>query len=484
MPRIMIEVDAEYQPLADAFGQLLQNVRTHREAAAGGAAVDYTQAEQEFAACACALERAAHQVVLQALDVDAPHIEVEGTLYRRVLRSFGNYYSMAGPVEVERSLYRKAGERQGATVDAISLRIGAVADGWLPTTAGTMAWECQRAPSREAEAAAERWRRLPYSRSAFEHMMHEVGTHDQKGRAVIERELVESLPIPAAAHSISVSLDRVSIPMEQPRPRPKDLPLDKPPKRPIKRVFKMAWAATVTLHDEKGQALHTLRYGRMPQADVDELVTALADDVMTMLKACPTLLVVLLCDGAKDLWTRLAAEFNPNSLGRPVYRLVDLWHLLEKLSAAAKLIYGDEQAPAVRTAWRLSLLNEENAIASILQTLVQSGKESIRTGDSRPVHEAITYLRNHKKDMNYAKARALGLPVGSGNVEATCKSLFEVRLKRPGCRFKEETGSHLVDLRALDLSDRFAPAVSRALAPLRKSVSAVADLHPNLSCAA
>jgi len=118
--------------------------------------VDYTQAEQEFARRACALERAAHQVVLQALDLDAPHIKVDGTLYRRVLRSVGNYYSMAGPVEVKRSLYR---------------------------TGETMAWECQRAPSREAETAADRWLRLPYSRSAFEHMMHEVGTHYQTSRA-------------------------------------------------------------------------------------------------------------------------------------------------------------------------------------------------------------------------------------------------------------------------------------------------------------
>lgn len=107
-----------------------------------------------------------------------------------------------------------------------------------------------------------------------------------------------------------------------------------------------------------------------------------------------------------------------------------------------------------------------------------SGKESVRVGDSHPVHESTTYLRNHKKDMNYAKARALGLPVGSGNVEATCKSLFEVRLKRPGCRFKEQTGSHLVDLRALGLSDRFAPAVARALVSLRTSVSPVAAPPP------
>ena len=47
-------------------------------------------------------------------------------------------------------------------MDAVSLQAGVVVgDGWLPVTAAAMAIECQQAPSREAEAASERWQQLP-----------------------------------------------------------------------------------------------------------------------------------------------------------------------------------------------------------------------------------------------------------------------------------------------------------------------------------
>ena len=72
----------------------------------------------------------------------------------------------------------------------------------------------------------------------------------------------------------------------------------------------------------------------------------------------------------------------------------------------------------------------------------------------------------------------------NARVEAGCKSLYQVRFKRPGCRWKEETGAHLVELRALALSNRFDQALTYALAPLRHQVTPTLAPSAALSCAA
>jgi hypothetical protein len=92
------------------------------------------------------------------------------------------------------------------------------------------------------------------------------------------------------------------------------------------------------------------------------------------------------------------------------------------------------------------------------------------SADKQPVTDAIRYLSNRGDLVRYAEAAAAGLPVGSGNVEATCKSLVGGRMKRPGARWKEKTGAEVLELRALLLSDRWTVGMALALRPLRKSV--------------
>jgi hypothetical protein len=468
--QMVIEISEELKGVGEAVQSMIRQVDATWRSTRGSRAVEYATIEQQLAAGAAAIERASHQAVLQGLDIDQPHVVIEGQRYSRVGRYEAEYYTLAGPVRVTRTLYREQGQRNAKTVNAVSLRCGAVGEGWLPGTAQAMAHQLQQGTSREAETTARRLGRLPYARSSFESVGQEVGRQYTVLRTDLEAVLMEEYIVPAEATSVSVALDRVSVPMEEAEVSPESRRQPRARKRKVWRQFRMAYCATLTLHDHKGEALQTLRYGRMPQGDVEELCQTLAQDVCTLLRKQPVLGVILLADGAPELWNLLTGSLNAETLGVPVRQLVDLWHLLEKLGSAARLLYGETQGSVVLHSWRLRLLNRTGSVAEILQELYTSGKREVAVGTSRPVHEAITYLENHQARMNYAAARRHGLPVGSGNVEATCKSLVAVRMKRPGARWKEETGEHLLNLRALALSDRWESAMTLTFRPLRKAL--------------
>jgi hypothetical protein len=471
MAKVTIEIPDDVVDLASHLERVASELSAAMPKVDAGATVDTAAFGRAVEASVAGLEREMARRFLQGLDIDARHVFIGGKRHARVGRHQASYKTKAGEVRVTRSIYRQAGVRNGKTVDAVGLRAGVVADGWLPEAAAAMAFLIQQGTSREAEATARCLGRLPYSRSSFERVGHAVGASVVEQSAVVEEHLRGMFEIPAGAHSISVGVDRVSVAMEEPRAKPVGRPKAKAAKRPVTRAFRMAYVGTVCIHDKEGGALRTIRYGRMPAGDAQALCRSLQKDVGRVIQHHPALHLVTLADGAAEMQGLLATHISAEAVQKNPVVLVDFWHVIEKLGQAAEAIWDDKQARAASLRrWKTALLERSKASDAILTELLRTGMESKRVGDTMPVHDAITYLTNNAERMDYSGARAAGLPIGSGVTEATCKSLFDIRLKRPGARWKTTTGEHVVHMRALALSDRWHEAIEHTLRPLKVHV--------------
>jgi len=289
-----ISVASHFEALGHAFVALLQRLDEEMANDSDGAAVDYAAVEESVADGLSALERAAHESLLKRLDIDVPSIRIWGDEYRRIGQFEGEYHCLSGTIRLMRTVYRKK-TRNGETLDPVSVRAGVVGEGWLPRTARAMAHLLAQGTSREAEDTAKELARLPYSRSSFERVGHDVGELYRRAQPRIEQVLIEEFAVPAEARSVSISIDRVALPMEEPpekEPEPEPNPIvEEARARAAKRTpdprlqaimeesqrsyvepkvlrnFRMAYVATVTLHDGQGEALHTIRYGREAEKD-------------------------------------------------------------------------------------------------------------------------------------------------------------------------------------------------------------------------
>ena len=333
---------------------------------------------------------------------------------------------------------------------------GAIVEGLLtPAAAEGLATLGQTMPSREASETSKRLGVLPYSRSEHFRAAVQVGKRWGELREIYEDSLVETMGIPPEATSVSVSVDRASMPMREPRPLTEQ-DIERGIKNPISVVFRMAFCCVLTLYDAQGDPLESIRYAHVPSHGAEDMVTVLRNDLAILLKRRPDLRVVALADGAKDMQSILKQATVGHDV---VATLVDFWHLLEKLGKACSAVNEDTKVRV--PAFRAMLLESDAGIDLIAAQLSEWATRYVTESQENPLqlpirpealHNAITYLANNSAGMRYASVHQAGLPIGSGTVEATAKTLFETRMRRPGCRWIEAGAQPILALRALATS--------------------------------
>ena len=157
--------------------------------------------------------------------------------------------------------------------------------------------------------------------------------------------------------------------------------------------------------------------------------------------------VIILGDGAHWIWG-IAEEHFYGAI-----QIVDLYHAREHLAVIAKIVYG---ASAIKSKEWIDARREQ-LDAGEVEAVIASMRR-LRPSNTKVQEEVLTamdYFHKNAERMRYADFRKQGLFVGSGVVEAGCKTICGQRLKLSGMHWTVRGANAIIALRSCQLSGRW-----------------------------
>lgn len=154
--------------------------------------------------------------------------------------------------------------------------------------------------------------------------------------------------------------------------------------------------------------------------------------------------VVVITDGAEGL-KNMADQCFKDSV-----KIVDFYHAMEHAGEVLQASIGREHPDYQRRlgSWARRLLKNK-----VLTLIKETRKECAGRKQSAAVEKALGYFVNNADRMQYGTYRAAGYFIGSGVVEAGCKTVIGARCKQSGMFWSKPGAENILALRCI-LSSR------------------------------
>ena len=437
-----------------AVRHLVEFMRQHHQAWAGSAP-DLEIFERDLHTHVLAVEREILADELARYDLDVEAVRVNDQVCPQVMTVSEDYLTTAGVVKIERHLYRPPGHNT-RHVCPLEMRAGIVTGFFTPAAARQAAYVVAHLPPATGADLFGELGGMHPSPSSLERLPKNLSERWEAHREAWEAHLRTLESVPPEAVTLAVSLDGVLAPMRHPARVESETPAEtQQPKGP--KGYQEVGCGAVSLYDAEGERLQTIRYGRMPESHKVTLSQQLQAECQALLAVRPGLRVVKLSDGARHNWKLLSAL----DLGVPAdqvesWDIVDFYHACDHLKHATDVIWG-EFSPKGRAEFERfkTLLKEADDGADVIIRALRYRVTQARGAKRDQLRKELAYFRNQRPRMNYPTYGRAHLPIASGVVEATCKTLVTQRLKQSGMRWTIAGGQAILTLRSLIQSQRW-----------------------------
>lgn len=389
---------------------------------------------------------------VERFDVEAEEIEVEGQPYRLKMKSKREYCGLSGTFTVERNLFVPR-SREGKAIAPLDLRAGIVESTWTPLAARAMALAVQGSTPREAARVFEELGGMKPSTSSLDRMPKSLSAKWEEKREEFESELRSGETIPEATVTVTASMDAVTVPIKNAGRAEKRSREDKLPQGPA--GYKHVGCGEISYYDADGERLETYRYGRMPERAKVTLRSSMELELAVILEARPDVRVAALADGAAENWAYFAQMYQELGLRKDqVVEILDFYHAVAHVKRALDAFYGEanDKGKAMFEECRLWLREYDDGVERVIRALRYRANQA-SANKCKAIEREISFLKKRKDRMRYKRYLNAKLPIGTGVIEATCKTLATERMKRSGMSWLNDGGQAILTLRSLVQSE-------------------------------
>lgn len=301
------------------------------------------------------------------------------------------------------------------------------------------------------------------STKAVYSILQETGELIEANLKTIQNTVLPQSPIPEKTEILVASMDGVNVLLREPgvkKGRPAQRP-GEPYKEPVSN-YKNAMVGSFSFYNSQFDEQERLRpnrlssqyTARMPEdtfPTFKEMFSRQLDSLESQLPEGAT--KILLNDGHLAIWGYLENErYNDYE------KLVDFYHASEHLSLGAEAIFGKSSPEAQKwyNKWYHQLQENDQGPKRLISSMKYfRTKKRLSSARLEELDKQITFFKRNKKHMPYATFLKRGFPIGSGPVEAACKTVVKTRMGRSGMRWNRQSGQHVLDLRAYALSNQW-----------------------------
>lgn len=345
-----------------------------------------------------------------------------------------------GSFDLQRDYYYHEGKEQGHyPADAVLGLEGS----HTPALARLMCLEgADETSYQKAENHLQETGGIQVSARQIQRLVQQVGEAAQTWQ---EREAQQPLPGSKAVPIMYVSGDGSGVPM---RKEELEGRAGKQPDGSAKtRMAYLGCVFTQHNRDEKGHPVrdHESTTYVSTFAPIEEFGPLLRQEAIRRGLAL-AMQVVLLIDGAAGL-ANMGRLCFPTAI-----QIVDFFHALEHAGKVLVTVLGSKEHPDYKTRlrrWARQLLKDQ-----VEKLITQVRQECAGRSQAEAVEKELGYFANNVKRMQYGTFRRHGFFIGSGVVEAGCKTVIGSRCKQSGMFWGKPGAENILAFRCIHASRR------------------------------